>query len=342
MGSGSLIGRRGQLELVNPTAAAVVVDVNLAGPDGPLRAPAGRGVVLASGTRVVLKLDGLVPDVPVFAVHVVARTGRVAVALRDEESVGITQPGIDWVPAAAAPARTVVVPGIVRLPEDQGARTLHVFVPGPVDAIARLRFLGTDGPVKVEGLDVVRLRAGRVTTVDLAAAGNDQSVGIEIGADVPLTAGVQVRRAATPGGPADQAWTAAVLPSPAGTVLASPLLPATSSSGLLVSAPGAAARVEVTVLAAGAAREGDGAVRRYSVPAGGTLLVSTTDLLAGRDGALTVRSLAGSPPYVAGISVAGGRAGEPLLALAPLVARPSQVAVPGVTLDPWAGVHRDP
>ena len=82
--------------------------------------------------------------------------------------------------------------------------------------------------------------------------------------------------------------------------------------------------------------------RRYSVPAGGTLVVSTTALLAGRDGAVTVRSLPGSPAYVAGMSVAGGRAGEPLIALSPLVSRPSEVAVPGITLDLWAGVHRHP
>jgi hypothetical protein len=124
-------------------------------------------------------------------------------------------------------------------------------------------------------------------------------------------------------------------------MLTSPVLPATSSSGLLLSAPGGAAQVEVTVLTAGQAPAPGRTALSHVVPAGGTLLVSTTDLLAGRDGAVTVRSVAGSPPYVAGISVAGGRAGEPLLALSPLVARPSQVTVPGVTLDPWAGVRRD-
>ena len=111
VGSGSSIGRRGQLVLINPTPAAVVVDVDLSGPDGPLRAPAGRGVTIASGASVVLKLDALVPDVAVFGVHVAARTGRVVAALRDEESFGITQPAVDWVPAAAAPARTASFPG---------------------------------------------------------------------------------------------------------------------------------------------------------------------------------------------------------------------------------------
>ena len=288
----------------------------------------------------MLKLDGLVPDVEVFAVHVVARSGRVAAALRDEEAYGITQPGVDWVPAAAAPARTVVVPGVVRLPEDQGQRILHVFVPGSDDAVARLRFLGTRGLMTVPGLDVVRLRGGRVTSFDLDTVGAGNLVGIEIAGDVPLTAGVHLRRAATPGGPADQAWTAATIPSPAGTVLTSPLLPATSSSGLLLTAPGAAAQVEVTVLIAGESPAQYPSRLVVAVPAGGSLLVPTTDLLAGRDGAVTMRSLAGSGAYVAGISVAGGRPAEPLLALSPLVARPLDVAVPGVVMDLWAGVRR--
>jgi hypothetical protein len=342
VGSGSQIGRRGRLELINPTAAAVVVDIELAGPDGPLLAPAGRGVTIAPGASATIKLDALVPDVAVFAVHVVARAGRVAAALRDEEAFGVSLPGVDWVPPAAAPARTVVVPGVVRLPEEQGHRLLHVFVPGAADAVARLRFLGTEGPLAVAGLDVVRLRAGRVTTFDLAAVGAAHLLGIEVTGDVPLTAGVHILRAAVYGDPADQAWTAAVAPTPAGAVLRSPLLPGNSSSGLLLSAPGAAAQVEVSVLIAGQAPDAQGAPMLVSVPAGGTVAVPTTQVLGGRDGAVTVRATPGSPSYVAGISVVGGRPMEPLLALSPLTARPLDVAVPAVALDLWAGVRRDP
>ena len=57
-------------------------------------------------------LDALAPGVTRFAVHVHARSGRIAAAVRDQQVDGLTPRGADWLPPAAAPARQQVLPGV--------------------------------------------------------------------------------------------------------------------------------------------------------------------------------------------------------------------------------------
>ena len=88
--------------------------------------PAG-GVPVDAGTQVVRLLDGWPLGVTRFAVHVHARSGRIAAAVRDQQVDGLTPRGADWLPPAAAPARQQVLP--VSCP-DLGERLLQVVAPG--------------------------------------------------------------------------------------------------------------------------------------------------------------------------------------------------------------------
>ena len=64
VGSGAVVGQRGRVYLTNPEAAPAVADITLYGPDGPIDAPAGRGVPVAAGTQEVRLLDALAPGSP--------------------------------------------------------------------------------------------------------------------------------------------------------------------------------------------------------------------------------------------------------------------------------------
>ena len=150
VGSGAVVGQRGRVYLTNPEAAPAVVDVTLYGPDGPVDAPAGRGVPVAAGTQEVRLLDALAPGVTRFAVHVHARSGRIAAAVRDQQVDGLTPRGADWLPPAAAAG-----PAARCCPASRPARgsgSLQVVAPGDSDAIVKIRL--------VTGLGLVRARPG--------------------------------------------------------------------------------------------------------------------------------------------------------------------------------------
>ncbi len=113
VGGGTVPGRRGRLLLANPTPAPAVVDVFVSGPSGPVPLPTARGLVVAPGRVRAVLLDALAPGLERLAVHVVARSGRIAPVLHDSYLRGATPAGVDDVVAAAAPSRHAVVPGVV-------------------------------------------------------------------------------------------------------------------------------------------------------------------------------------------------------------------------------------
>lgn len=343
VGSGSQIGRRGRLVLLNPTASAAVVDVELSGPDGALTAAAATGVTVPSGDSRELLLDGLVPDQEVFGIHVLARQGRVAAAVSDREVSGLDVLGVDWVPEADAPARRVVVPAVPGVPVGVSTRTLHVLVPGDADAVVRVRVLAADGPLEVADLDVLPLAAGTVSSIELPVLSQDRPVALEIISDVPVTAGVAVRRGeGGEGGDGedgegltDLSWTAAVRPR--AEQVTSPLLLASAADvQLVVTAPGDAVEVEVVALVPGAA---PAAPVTLEVAAGATGSLDVAALLGGADGSVVVRPAGTRAVFAAGTTSLAPATGSALLALAPLRARGLVVDVPAVAPDLRAGVR---
>ena len=218
VGSGAVVGQRGRVYLTNPEAAPAVVDITLFGPDGPVDAPAGRGVPVAAGSQEVRLLDALAPGITRFAVHVHVRSGRVAAAVRDQQLDGLTPRGADWLPAAAPPALNQLIPGVVA---GAGERRLQVVAPGESDAIVELRLVSESGSFAPAGLDVLEVRAGSVADVDLAEFTDAAAVGVSLESDVPVTAGVLSRATGTDEQLSDIAYTAAgrpLLPAAPGSV----------------------------------------------------------------------------------------------------------------------------
>jgi hypothetical protein len=351
LGGGTQVGRRARLLLANPAPAAAVVDLTVLGPAGEVGAPSGEGIVVPAGGQVPVLLDALAPGLDALAVHVVARSGRVAATLDDEVVRGLVPGGTDGVTASAEPSTRQVVPGLSvnagSASQDAaaaGAAAVRVAVPGPADAVVRVRLLGPDGPQDLPGV-VRTVTAG--TVVDLPLTGIPTGLYTAVvEADAPVVAAGLVGRTVRPRSTRDAAGVPRVLP---GDNQVADLAWSASSAGLqgvlAVAAPaldgvkavlalGAvdSTRVVVVPLSADGA---PGAPRTFDLAAGTT---GSLTLPGGSAGAL-VRTLTGTvhPALVLGASDPKGTM------VAAAAVRPGSVAAttgraPVVVADPAPGM----
>ena len=214
VGGATTPGRRARLLLANPTPAPAVVDVRLAGPEGPVDVPSGRGLVVAPGRVRALLLDAAAPGLGQLAVHVVARSGRVTSLLHDSWLRGAVPAGTDDVLPSAAPSRHVVVPGVVVLPG--GAARLRVAATGSDDAVVRYHLLGPAGDVEPPGTGVLTVPAGGVADVSLRWV-RPGAYAVVLDADAPVAAAASMTSSGPPLGPlrtvaTDLAWTSGTQP----------------------------------------------------------------------------------------------------------------------------------
>ncbi len=344
VGSGAVVGERGRVYLSNPEAAPAVVDLSLYGPDGPLDAPAGRGIAVAAGAQEVVLLDALAPGTSVLAVHVHARTGRVSAAVRDQQIDGLTPRGADWVPPAAAPARQQLVAGVTG---GAGERVLQVVAPGESDAIVKLRLVTETGSFAPAGLDVLEVKAGSVAVVDLAAYAGTDPVAVSLDSDVPVTAGLLARATAEPvagspevdpgaGGLTDVAYTSAgrpLRPATPGTVAQARTGEGVTST-LMLATSGDAATVRVAPLA-----PATGTALEVRVPATSQVVLDLGTVSTAATFAVTVVPLPGSGPVYAVRALAQADARGPLLTTEPVEPGRFTVAVPRVLADLSTGLR---
>lgn len=336
VGSGAVVGQRGRIYLTNTESVPAVVDVTLYGPTGVIEAPSGRGVIVAAGAQKILKLDALAPDVTRFGIHAQVRQGRVSAAVRDQQVSGLTPRGADWVPAAMAPRRRLVMPGVV---VGAGERRLQIVVPGDSDAIVRVRLMGSSGSFVPSGLDVVEARAGRVTELDLEPLTGGSPVALQLTADQPVTAGLLSRTDGGPGKLTDVAYTAA---APALTPSAPGVVPSLRGSAggvavhskVMLAASGAAARVEVAVLP-----PATGTTKTVTVPAGSQVTVDAADMSTAKDFAVSLRPLAGSGPVAASSEISEADATGPMVTSSLIVPARYAVRVPSVVADLSTGLR---
>ncbi len=135
VGGGTTDSERDRLILSNPSSTPALLDVEVFGPRGAVRIPAGEGVVVPAGDQVALYVQALAPGLERMAVHVAVRTGRVSVSMQHSRVLGFTPGGLDEV-AAAEPARTQVLPAVVVA--SPGSASVRVMVPGKDDAVVRI------------------------------------------------------------------------------------------------------------------------------------------------------------------------------------------------------------
>ena len=205
VGGGAVVGRRTRIVLVNPDDNAAVVDLNIYGPEGLLDTPGGRGLVIPAQMRTIVQLDSLAPGVRSTAVHVLVRTGRVGASVADDQMSGLDAVGTDWLPSAATPSTSVLVPGLNPGP---GARVLSLVAPGDQDANVRVQILSPSGAYAPADRDTIQVPAGTVVALDMSSVTEAQPVTLQLTSDQPIAAGCgsstetrtsRTRRAIRPG-----------------------------------------------------------------------------------------------------------------------------------------------
>ncbi|MFJ9040568.1 DUF5719 family protein [Streptomyces sp. NPDC102406] len=280
--------RSDYIHLTNPDDEAAVVDVQLYGPDGAIKSDVGEGIQIGPHAGVPVLLSTLT-DKPYtnLTLHVTARSGRVAAAV----SAADDKLGGDWLPAAADPAASLVLPGI---PKDATDVRLVAFAPGQDDADLKVRLATSSGTITPAGHDTLHVKSGMTSAVDLGQVTRGDAGSLLLtptDTSVPVVAALRVTR----GKGADQET--AFIPATRDTGARATVADnRAKGSTLALTAPGATGKVKVT------ASPGDGGgtatTKEYTVKAGTTLSVPAP-VPSGLKGtyALTVEPVSGGKVY---------------------------------------------
>ncbi|MFB9896051.1 DUF5719 family protein [Planobispora takensis] len=227
------------LHLTNADLAPAVVEILVYSGEGPVTGDTSGTVTVGPGESRAVNLKELAPSPLVMAVEVRTVSGRVAAAARAVMNGG---KGVDWLPAAAPPATSVVVPGV---PGGGGKRELLVASPAEADTLVEVRALTPDGTYALKGRELVEVPAGSVATADLSTGVGGQPAALVLTSDSPIVAGLIVTGT---GKRPDVAFTAGAPPLDLGSVVADNRTGKDRSSRLLLAAPEAAGRVSVQIL----------------------------------------------------------------------------------------------
>ncbi|WP_320776905.1 DUF5719 family protein [Streptomyces sp. CRN 30] len=294
-GASTAVDRTDYAHLTNPDDSAAVVDIELYGKDGELETTVGEGITVPGRSDESVLLSTLTDAAETdLTVHVSVRSGRVAAAVQalDDELGG------DWLAPTADPSGSLVLPGI---PEDATEVRLVAFVPGNTDADLKVRLASPTGQITPVGHETLHVKAGMTAAVDLGDVTRGEAGSLVLtptSVSTPVVAAVRVVR-----GKGDDRETAFVPASrPVGT-RASVAGNSEKGTTLAVTAPEAAAEVEVTASAGSGG--GTAATKTYKIPAGTTQHVEVP-VPSGLKGtyALTVEPVSGGPVHASRTLVA--------------------------------------
>jgi hypothetical protein len=164
LGGATTQGNDTQLVLVNPYDDQALVRVELHGARGPIDVPELDGIVLPPRGRIARELGAVAPDERQLAIHVMAREGRVAPAVRVTRTRGTVPLGVDWLPRLTQPGTQVDIPGI---PAGNGARRLFVFTPEPDTVHLSVEFVMAGEKIVPTGFEDIEVQGGVPMAFDL-------------------------------------------------------------------------------------------------------------------------------------------------------------------------------
>lgn len=353
VGGSTGVGRSTRLVLADAGSTPTTVDVTVLTATGPQQPDALQGLSLGPGEQRSVLLEGVLegttgqdagtagPGGGPLAVQVRSSAGPVSAWLVEGVLRGLVPGGAEVVGAAAAPATSLLVPGVVTA--GAAPAVLRVANPGAEPVVARFSVVGTSGSAVPSGaVPATAVPAGSAVDVELPAlpAGG---VALAVEADGPVLAAVRTDSAGGAGTPGDLAWAPAAEPlgGPALVALA-PAPPGSGSGSGSSAAPDArlvltsreAAAVDVAIVGADGRA---GQARRVELPASTTTAADVDDLVraAGGSGtpvALLLTPVAGQGGHVVAAlatRAAAGSGGDLVstTAVSPGAAVPSTVAV---------------
>jgi Family of unknown function (DUF5719) len=295
-----------QLYLMNTDSQAADATVQVLTDSGPILGSTDAGIGVPPHGLVVQSLGKLLHGSGVVALNVTTSVGRVVPAVLETSSSG--EPGA-WLPAAAAPATSQVLPGV---PGTPGERELYLAVPGANNAQVKVTAVTAKGSYQPTGGNGIDLPGGSAVGIALPSLGGIPAA-VQVSSSVPVTVSMKV-----PGGLAGAPGAFAVAAAPVqeqGVIAGNPDSSG-GTSALVLSAPQGAAQVSVTELTASG--QASVAPRTVAVAAGHTVVVTLAPpRQAGRSSAfaVVVTPLAGSGPVYAGRVVTQAGAVRSILAV---------------------------
>ncbi|MCH0538474.1 hypothetical protein I3F58_02630 [Streptomyces sp. MUM 203J] len=319
--------RRDYVHLTNPDDTAAVVDIELYGPEGPLKSQLTDGIGVPAKSSVPVLLSTLTADPAATNVtaHVTTRSGRVGAAVQS----AVDQLGSDWLTASTDPAATLVLPGI---PADATSVQLVVYAPGEDDAEMKIQLMGPTGTITPAVQQSIRVKSGMTAAADLkdltsGEAGSLLLSPAQAGRSTPVVAALRVIRGA--GEKQEVAFVPATSPvGERGSIAGN-----TAKNTTLFLAATGKGDAEVKVTASAGTEGGTPATKTYTVK-GGTTQAVTPPVPSGLKGAyaLTVEPAPGAQVHAARMLTR--KEGEvEMFTLQPLTDDGSHVAVPEARQD---------
>lgn len=166
--------------LLNTDSQPADVSVGVQTDSGPLLGSQDSGIVVPPHSMIEQSLDKLVHSARAIALHVTTSTGRIVAAVR--ESVSTTKEGT-WLPAAAEPATSQVLPG---LPANSGQRMLYLTVPGGSAAQVKISVITSRGTYQPTGGNGINLLGHQTSGESIPSLGGSYG-SIQISSSRPVT-----------------------------------------------------------------------------------------------------------------------------------------------------------
>ncbi|RKR73261.1 DUF5719 family protein [Frondihabitans australicus] len=213
VGGSTDTGRTTLIVLVNPSDVNSTVDLTVAGENGKVDGPGLQGIVVAPRSQKVVPLSGFSTGLASPVVHVTSRGGQITATLQVGVVRTLEPGGADIVSASAAPAKEVVVPGIVirdgsavqQKAGDDGyadlKSVLRAYVPGTKNAQISVQLSTADG---TGSTFTDTIEAGQVSDVSLDGLA-DGVYTATVKSSQPVVAGARTSSIASDGG-IDLAW----------------------------------------------------------------------------------------------------------------------------------------
>jgi len=318
VGSGQSAGAaRIWLYLMNTGRVTASADITILTDTGE-QSGLSSAITVLPGQSVKENIAPLVTGSQALALHVQANTGQVAASVWEGSSSGSGA----WLPQAAAPSTTQVIPGLTVA---SSSAKLFVVVPGTTDAQLRVVAYTPAGAVNQFPGNPVDASAGAATPLALNSLGASAS-GLKLTANVPVVAGVLV-----PGSGIGSFTTGASPVAEQGVVAGNPASRGVTV-GLLLTAPAAAAQASVSVISADGTVTKPATDQAVTVAAGHTLAL-TVPRPAGSTRqafAIVLTPVAGSGPLYAVRVVTSGAGGlsAPTVSLLPVQSAPTSISLP--------------
>ncbi len=261
MGLGSGNGHFSTLILTNLSGSSASVDVSLWGPEGPIDAVDADGIVIEPHSVRRIRLDELAAGESEIAVHLTRRRGSVSAVVNDSSTSA--PKGTEPISAAQSPRRSQVIGGLVG---GASGRTLLVLNPGTSTARVDVEVVGQDGTFTPEGLEQVSVKGGTMQSVTIPPSAGAEPQALRLTSDRPVSATVRMAPTAT-----DYAYAEATRALSGPTVVPVALGALSTVPQLVLTAPDAAASVEVQAFDAAMAPVGSPST--VSIAAGTTRAV---------------------------------------------------------------------